>query len=69
MRQKRKPRGGRINVQIVVYPNTVRSAIKGTSRKKRTSRHQTGGFLNRYDFAYAGRDVVNQNLSQKILEK
>ena len=21
---------------------------------------QTGGFLNRYDFAYAGRDVVNQ---------
>ena len=25
-------------------------------RKKR----QTGGFLNRYDFAYAGRDVVNQ---------
>ena len=28
--------------------------------KKRTSRHQTGGFLNRYDFAYAGRDAVNQ---------
>ena len=23
-------------------------------------RRQTGGFLNRYDFAYAGRDVVNQ---------
>ena len=29
------------------------------SEKKR-SRRQTGGFLNRYDFAYAGRDVVNQ---------
>ena len=24
------------------------------------SRRQAGGFLNRYDFAYAGRDVVNQ---------
>ena len=24
------------------------------------SRHQIGGFLNRYDFAQAGRDVVNK---------
>ena len=24
------------------------------------SRRQIGGFLNRYDFAYAGRDTVNQ---------
>ena len=37
-----------------------------TSRKRtgRTSgtkkRKQTGGFLSRYDFAYAGRDTVNQ---------
>ena len=29
-------------------------------KKKQMSRRQTGGFLNRYDFAYAGRDVVNQ---------
>lgn len=36
-------------------------------RQKRTSKvqirrrkKQTGGFLNRYDFAFAGRDVVNQ---------
>ena len=29
------------------------------SEKKR-SRRQTGGFLNRYDFAYTGRDIVNQ---------
>ena len=28
--------------------------------KRKRSRLQTGGFLNRYDFAYAGRDVVNQ---------
>ena len=29
-------------------------------RKKRKKRRQKGGFLNRYDFAYTGRDVVNQ---------
>ena len=29
------------------------------SEKKR-SRRQTGGFLNRYNFAYTGRDIVNQ---------
>ena len=28
--------------------------------KKRKKRRQKGGFLNIYDFAYAGRDVVNQ---------
>ena len=28
-------------------------------RKKRKRRRQKGGFLNRYDFAYAGRDVAN----------
>ena len=30
------------------------------SKKCRKKRTQSGGFLNRYDFAYAGRDVVNQ---------
>ena len=28
--------------------------------KRKSSRLQTGEFLNRYDFAYLGRDVVNQ---------
>ena len=28
--------------------------------KRKRPRLQTGGFLNRYDFAYAGRDVANQ---------
>ena len=28
--------------------------------KKRKNKRQYGGFLNRYDFAYAGRDTVNQ---------
>ena len=60
MRPKRKPPGRRKNVQIIIYSKTGRSAGRTTSRKKRASRRQTGGFLNRHDFAYAGRDVVNQ---------
>ena len=60
MQQKRKARGGRQNIQITIQSKTGRSARKAILRKKKVSRHQTGGFLNRYDFAYAGRDVVNQ---------
>ena len=36
---------------------------RGTTKasgKKRRRKRQTGGFLSRYDFAYAGRDMVNQ---------
>ena len=29
-------------------------------KKKRKKRRQKGGFLDRYDFAYPGKDVVNQ---------
>ena len=57
-RQKRNPQGR--DTQIIIYPKIGRSAGKNTSKKRKTSRRQTGGFLNRYDFAYAGRDVVNQ---------
>ena len=34
-------------------------------------RRQTGGFLNRYDFAYAGRDIVNQagKIAPKIIDQ
>ena len=32
----------------------------GKNTRKKQRRRQTGGFLNRYDFAYAGRDTVNQ---------
>ena len=36
---------------------------KKQKRKRRVvyrkQKRQTGGFLNRYDFAYAGRDTVN----------
>ena len=59
-RKKNPPRGTRKNVRITIYPKTGRSAGRATSKKRKTSRRQTGGFLNRYDFAYAGRDVVNQ---------
>ena len=59
MPQKKKRRGRRRNLQITVYPKNGQSSRKTTFRKKR-SRRQTGGFLNRYDFAYTCRDIVNQ---------
>ena len=57
MPQKRKPRGRRR--QITIYRKTGRSDGKATSKRKK-SRRQTGRFLNRNDFAYAGRDVAYQ---------
>ena len=66
MLRKRNPQGsyGRKNIQITIYPKTGRSVGKNSSKRKKISRRgnfrQTGGFLNRYDFAYAGRDTVNQ---------
>ena len=47
------------HTQIIIYPKTGVKNGKNTLKRKR-SPLQTGGFLNRYDFAYAGRDVVNQ---------
>ena len=44
--------------QIIISPKTGIKIGKGSGKKWKTK--QTGGFLNRYDFAYAGRDVVNQ---------
>ena len=32
---------------------------KKSKRLNKRLKRQTGGFLNRYDFAYAGRDTVN----------
>ena len=56
---KEKTSGQRWSPQIIIYPKTGKSLGRSTLKRKR-SRLQTGGFLNRYDFAYAGRDVVNQ---------
>ena len=60
MRKSRLIKHG--DIQITIYPKTGTSAGKSTGRRKkqRMSRPQTGSFLSRYDFAYAGRDTVNQ---------
>ena len=59
----------RKNGQVIIYPKTGQKNGKTTSRKKKS--RQTGGFLNRYDFAYAGRDTVNQvgKIAPKIITK
>ena len=44
------------NFQIIISPKNGTKTGKRSGRRKK----QRGGFLNRYDFAYAGRDVVNQ---------
>ena len=45
------------DLQIPIFPKNGAKIGKHTGKRKR---RQTGGFLSRYDFAYAGRDVVNQ---------
>ena len=44
---------------------------KRSSQSGRRRIVQTGGFLNRYDFAYAGRDVINQagNIALDIINQ
>ena len=72
MKQKTNSHTGRRNIQITIYPKTGRSAGRTTSkRRKQTSRRQVGRFLNRYDFAYAGRDTVNQvgKIAPKIISQ
>ena len=56
---------------LVVEPEHLKFKYETTKRKKKADqkiywrtnqkrKRQLGAFLNRYDFAYAGRDVVNQ---------
>ena len=45
------------DLQTPIFPKNRAKIGKHTGKRKR---RQTGGFLSRYDFAYAGRDVVNQ---------
>ena len=56
--------------QIIIWPKTGKKNIK-TSFSKKRSKKQTGGFLNCYDFAYAGRDVVDQvgKIASKVIEQ
>ena len=63
MRKKRNSRVScrvvqRGNIQVTIYPKTGSRSGKSTGKKQR--RRQTGRFLNCYDFAYVGRDTVNQ---------
>ena len=64
MRQNRKSIK-RQNVWLIIYPKSGQKNGKTTSKKK----GQTGGFLNRHDFAYGGRDTVNQvgKIAPKII--
>ena len=59
IRRKKKTRVRRRNVQIIISPKAGKKR-KSYFEKKKTSLRQTGFFLNRYYFAYAGRDTVNQ---------
>ena len=49
------------NYWIIISPKTSAKIGWHTGKKKgKLTKRQTGGFLNCYDFAYAGRDTVNQ---------
>lgn len=72
MKRKRNSRVRRRDVQKTIYRNTGKNAGKLTSkRKKKASRRQTDGFLNRYDFAYAGRGSVNEvgKIAPKVISQ
>ena len=49
-----------INMKYETAAAKNKGKNSNNSKKYRKKRTQSGGFLNRYDFAYAGRDVVNQ---------
>ena len=48
------------DIQITIYSKNGEKNGRNTGKKRKISRRQPGGFLNRYDFAHAGRDTVNQ---------
>ena len=55
------------NYQITISPKNGTKTGKRSGKRKK----QTGGFLNRYDFPYAGRDAVNQagKIAPEIINK
>ena len=58
MRRTRQLKHG--DLRITISPKNGTKSGRSTGKKRRRSQRQTGGFLNCYDFAYAGRDTVNQ---------
>lgn len=52
---------------------TTQTKVKSRQKTKpkkiyQGTKKQVGGFLNRYDFAYAGRDTVNQPAAQGVIK-
>ena len=45
---------------FVIEPENLKFHYEGPKKIGRKRKRQAGGFSNRYDFAYAGRDTVNQ---------
>ena len=64
-KQKIRPKG---KCPINYLPKNWSETWKGSFQKKK---RQTGGFSNRYDFVYAGRDTVSQvgKIAPKIITK
>ena len=60
MRRQKKPSSQKKRCPDNYFCKDWEKNGRTTSKEWKTSLRQTGGFLNRYDFAYAGRDVVNQ---------
>ena len=72
MTRRRNSHFRRRNIRITIYPKTGKNVGRTISRrKKQTSCRQTGGFLSRYDFSYAERDIVNQagKVAPKIISE
>ena len=59
------------DIRITIYPITGARIGKSTGKKRKMSWRQTGGFLNRYDFAYASRDTINHvgKIAPEIINK
>ena len=60
MRRQKNPSSQEKRCPDNYFPKDWEKNGRTTSKKRKTSLRQTGRFLNRYNFAYAGRDVVNQ---------
>ena len=60
MKQKKKTSRQKTKYPNNCLPKDWSKCQKRYFEKKKESRRETGGFLDGYDFAYTGRDVVNQ---------
>ena len=58
MKKNNSPKLKHGDFQLTISPKNGTKIGKRSG--KRIKKKKTGGFLNRYGFAYAGRDVVNQ---------